>query len=137
MTNIQAAFLYDQLNDIETILKKKRQVFDYYEKLFIENKNVLVFKKEDNTEKADWIFAIRIIGNKRTIEETTDFFKNHNVDIRPFFYPINKHQHLSSIQNNDVVSTVLNNEIIMIPSSPTITKEEQQQVVNVVLQFTS
>lgn len=136
MTNIQAAFLYDQLNDIETILKKKRQVFDYYEKLFIENKNVLVFKKEDNTEKADWIFAIRIIGNKRTIEETTNFFKNHNVDIRPFFYPINKHQHLSSIQNNDVVSTILNNEIIMIPSSPTITKEEQQHVVNVVLQFT-
>ena len=58
--------------------------------MIIKNKNVLVFKKEDKTEKADWIFAIRIIGNKRTIEETTDFFKNHNVDIRPFFYPINK-----------------------------------------------
>lgn len=135
MTNVQAAFLYDQLNDLDAILARKRQVFDYYEKLFQGNKNVKLFEKEENTEKADWIFAIRIVGNPKSIEETTDFFRNHNVDIRPFFYPIDKHLHLSSIKNDDEVSVILNREIIMIPSSPTITKEEQQTVANVVYEF--
>ena len=135
MTNIQAAFLYDQLNDIDNILSIKKQIFENYESLLqplISSGKIVLFKKENNTENAHWIFAIRIIGNKKSIEETTDFFKSNNVDIRPFFYPINKHGHLTSIENNDEISLLLNKEIIMIPSSPNITIEEQKQVVDTV-----
>lgn len=138
MTNIQAAFLYEQLNDIENILSNKKQIFDNYETLFeplIIAGKIALFKKEDNTENAHWIFAIRIIGNNKSIEETTEFFKIHNVDIRPFFYPINKHEHLTNIENNDEISLLLNKEIIMIPSSPTITMDEQKQVVDLVKMF--
>ena len=138
MTNIQAAFLYEQLNDIDNILANKKQIFDNYETLFeplISAGKVSLFKKEENTENANWIFAIRIVGKTKSIEETTDFFKSHNVDIRPFFYPINKHGHLTSIQNNDEISVLLNKEIIMIPSSPTITIDEQKIVVDVVNRF--
>ena len=138
MTNIQAAFLYEQLNDIENILTNKKQIFDNYETLFetlISAGKIALFKKEDNTENAHWIFAIRIIGNNKSIEETTEFFKIHNVDIRPFFYPINKHGHLTNIENNDEISILLNKEVIMIPSSPTITIDEQKQVVDTVKLF--
>jgi len=135
MTNIQAAFLYEQLNDIENILANKKQIFENYETLLqdlINEGKIVLFKKEDNTENAHWIFAVRIIGNNKSIEETTEFFKGNNIDIRPFFYPINKHGHLISIKNNDEISLLLNKEIIMIPSSPSITIEEQKIVVNVV-----
>jgi len=138
MTNIQAAFLYEQLNDVENILANKKQIFDNYELLlqpFINEGKIALFKKEDNTENAHWIFAVRIIGNNKSIEETTEFFKSNNVDIRPFFYPINKHGHLISIENNDEISLLLNKEIIMIPSSPTITIEQQKQVVDVINMF--
>ena len=138
MTNIEAAFLYDQLNDFGNIIKNKKKIFENYEyllnDLIICNK-ILLFKSEDNTENADWIFALRIINNKKTIEETTMFFKNNNIDIRPFFYPINKHNHLSMLENNDDISNILNKEIIMIPSSPNITYEEQKLVVNVIIKF--
>ena len=87
------------------------------------------------TENANWIFAVRIIGNNKSIEETTEFFKDNNVDIRPFFYPINKHGHLTSIENNDEISLLLNKEIIMIPSSPSITIEEQKIVVDIINRF--
>jgi len=63
------------------------------------------------------------------------FFKNNNVDIRPFFYPINKHEHLMSIKNDDEISELLNKEVIMIPSSPTITIEEQEAVTNIITIF--
>ena len=138
MTNIQAAFLYDQLNDIEEILKNKKNIFENYEKLldFLSKENkIALFKKEDNTINSHWIFAVRIIGNTKTIEETREFFHSNGVDIRPFFYPIHKHGHLINIQNNDENSFVLNKEIIMIPSSPKITIEEQQKVVQTILQF--
>lgn len=138
MTNVQAGFLYDQLNDIDAILNRKRRVFDAYKILLeplIQSEKIALFKKEDGTESADWIFAIRIIENPKSIDETYDFFKTNHVDIRPFFYPIYKHQHLSCMPDNDPVSNILNNEIVMIPSSPTMTAEEQQHVVNVVSQF--
>jgi len=138
MSNVQAAFLYDQLNDIDSILTIKKQIFDNYKELFqplINDNKIALFKKEDYTENSHWIYALRIINNKKSIEETNEFFKNLGIDIRPFFYPINYHGHLSSIENSDDVSYVLNKEIIMIPSSPNITVEQQQKIVETVYNF--
>jgi perosamine synthetase len=138
MTNIQAAFLYDQLNNIQQILSNKHKIFNNYEKLLsnlINNGKVKLFQRENDTINSHWIFAVRIINNIKSIEETTNFFKKYNVDIRPFFYPINKHGHLKTIKNEDETSYVLNNEIIMIPSSPTISLEEQEQVVDAINTF--
>lgn len=138
MTNIESAFLYDQLNDINSILENKRKIFKNYEyllnELIIQNKIKLV-KNEDNTQSADWIFALQIIDNNKTIEETCQFFRDNNIDIRPFFYPINKHLHLINLENNDTISNILNKEIIMIPSSPIITYEEQKIIVNIIIKF--
>jgi perosamine synthetase len=138
MTNIQAAFLYDQLNDIERILTNKTRIFNNYKLLLtplINDGKIKLFEKEMNTENACWIFAVRIVHNKKSIDETTEFFKLHNVDIRPFFYPINKHTHLINIPNVDETSKLLNKEIIMIPSSPTITYEIQTYIVSVIDSF--
>jgi perosamine synthetase len=138
MTNVQAAFLYEQLNDVENILDNKNKIFKNYELLLenlIKNKKIALFKKEENTENANWIFAIRIINNKKSIDETNEFFKINNIDVRPFFYPINKHKHLNEIENKDEVSEILNKEILMIPSSPNITIDEQSKVVKIIEKF--
>ena len=134
MTNVQAAFLFDQLNDLDNILLKKQLVFDNYKKLLF-NSKIKLFKEEYGTNSACWIFSIRLLNNKFSIDETYKFFNERNIDIRPFFYPINKHKHLSNIEFDDENSDLLNKEIIMIPSSPDITIEEQEIVVNVINQF--
>ena len=138
MTNVQAAFIYDQLNDLETILQNKRHVFNTYKRLLkelIDDGKVKLFKQEYYTESSDWIFSVRLVGNTLSIKDTTDFFNNNGVDIRPFFYPINRHKHLSDIVVNDPISVLLNKEVIMIPSSPIITAEEQHKVVDVIRRF--
>lgn len=138
MTNIQAAFLYDQLKDIDNILNNKKLIFEKYKKLLdplIKNNNIILYKQESDTKSADWIFSVRIIDNKKTIEETTQFFNDNDVDIRPFFYPINYHTHFLFLDNNDSVSYILNKEVIMIPSSPTITEEEQEKIVDTIYKF--
>jgi len=138
MTNVQAAFLYDQLNDLERILTRKAEIFANYERSFgplIKLGKVSLFKREEGTQNSHWIFAVRIVGNTKSIEETSDFFKNEGVDTRPFFYPIQKHGHLIKIQNNDETSAILNREVIMIPSSPGISLAQQQTVVQATLKF--
>ena len=140
MTNVQAAFIYSQLNDLDNILSNKRKIFMNYKTLLepvIRNGKIKLFKTENDTEPADWIFSVRIVGNSKTIKDTTEIFNNMDIDIRPFFYPITMHEHFKDIIAEDSISTLLNNEVIMIPSSPTITEDEQQQVINAILNFTT
>jgi perosamine synthetase len=140
MTNIEAAFLYDQLNDFEHIINNKKRIFENYKNLLkplIETNRVAIFKEETNIESANWIFALRLINNKKGIQETSNFFKANNIDVRPFFYPINKHEHLKDIFFEDPVSDILHNEIIMIPSSPSITLETQKYIVKIIEIFTN
>jgi perosamine synthetase len=135
MTNIQAAFLYDQLNDIDSIIEKKRIVFENYKKL-TKNLKVSLFEIEAGTEPANWMFCVRMKSSK-TIEEKVKFFYDNGVDIRPFFYPITSHKHLEMLPFDDQVSHDLNNEVIMIPSFPSISLDEQKKVVQVITEFTN
>lgn len=138
MTNIQAAFLFDQLNDYNSIITNKQTIFNNYKYLLselIESNKITLFKQEENTENACWIYAIRIINNTRSIIETTEYFKKFNIDIRPFFYTINEHTHLKSIEFTDKNAHILNKEIIMIPSSPLITYDTQKYIVNIITNF--
>ena len=138
MTNIQAAFLFDQLNDLDNILTKKENIFNNYKILLsnlIKDNKVQLFVNENNTISTNWIFGLRIKDNKLSIKETNDFFKDNNIDIRPFFYPITTHQHLSDLIYNDDIPHKLNNEIIMIPSSPNISIEQQHIVIDYIEKF--
>ena len=133
MTNIQAAFIYDQLIDYVNIIENKKKIFNNYDKLFkdtIKNNKVKLIKINKNTEKAPWIYAIRLIDNKLSVDEIMYLFEENLIEIRPFFYPINFHEHLNTIKMNDPVSIQLNKDYILLPSSPKITLEEQKYIVN-------
>jgi perosamine synthetase len=142
MTNIQAGFLLDQLEDLYCILEKKQKVFERYNKLFenLITKNKIKLQLIDpNTERSNWIYSIRILNNKFTTSETNDFFYTNLIEIRPFFYPFREHEHIQKIkfddQQNLDISNKLNKEIIMIPSSPSLSLEEQQYIVGIVNKF--
>ena len=144
MTNVQAAFLYDQLCDLDSIIAQKTNVFDTYVALLnehdlIRSGRVRLYEKEAGTQSTHWIFALRIVGNPKTVDETAAFFDAAGIDIRPFFYPIHAHAHLSELigdnGDNDRVSVLLNQEIVMLPSSPDMTLDEQRRVVDAVYTF--
>lgn len=134
MTNIEAAFLYDQLLDLQSIMSRKQQVFQRYRQMFSQLHDIKLFSIDESTTPANWIFAIRITNNPKTIPETTEYFKQNNIDIRPFFYPINRHQHLTILASDPIAET-LNREVIMIPSSPSLTPKQQYHIANIVIQY--
>lgn len=130
MTNLQAALLYDQLLNLDEILNMKKNVFKIYQKLLLNNKyNIKSFDVDEKTESANWMFAIRIPnGNYDKLNETLD---KYGIETRPFFYPINKHEHLKNIKSNDDISNKLSNEIIILPSYPELSESEIEYIIDI------
>ena len=136
MTNIEAAFLYDQMKDIDNILHNKIQVFNIYNRLLeplVMGKFISLQKINSNCERAYWMYILRIPG--KDFEDISMYMKNKNVDTRPFFYPIQYHNHLKSLMIEDNTSNILSKECVIIPSSPNLKIEEQIYVVQQIVEY--
>lgn len=135
MTNIEAGFLYDQLMDLETILRLKANVFDTYDEFLkdeISEKKIIKTEFEESTIKANWMYCIIIPGIEYAMIEK--FMNKNNVEVRPFFYDINKHVHLSNIINKNKEILVINNGV-MLPSYPELTNKEQKYIADILKQL--
>ena len=119
MTNVQAAFLYDQLMDLPSILRMKRFVFETYTNIILNSpillKHITFITSETNTIRADWIFSIKMstIGSYDDVER---YMSMREIQIRPFFHPIYAHQHLREIY--PITTPPLPYIGVMLPSSP-------------------
>lgn len=130
MTNVQAAFLYDQLNDIKNILDLKNKIFNNYDILlddFIKDGTIVKSISEDNTIPSNWIYYI-IIPNKN-FKDIEIFFHEKMIQVRPLFYDIRKHKHLEDINVNYKELDIINNGV-MLPSFPELKFEEQEYIIN-------
>lgn len=131
MTNIQAALLYDQLLDIDHILQLKKKIFDNYDNLLSSDNRFVLQKLELGSVRSNWIYAIRIKDLNINIY---DYFYKNNIEIRPFFYCCLRHEHLKDLKIKDnlnlEISEMLNREIIMLPSYPELTFENQIHIVD-------
>lgn len=131
MTNIQAAILYGQLQDSESIYNKKENLFSLYKNL-LSNIDEIDFQKIDvDTKHSNWMFGIRIKNNK-SFYDIEKFFNSQYIEVRPMFYPINKHKHLSCINcvGGYNIAQKLNNECVILPSYPDLKNHEIQHIVN-------
>ena len=123
MTNIQAAMLYDQLNDIDTIVMQKRHICNRYGKLFEGTPIQLA-------STGMWMVVIRIPkGNYDTFYK---FMLSHGIDTRPMFYEIQKHKHLADFSSPNTIDQI---EYAMIPSSPSLTLADQTFVAGKVKEY--
>ena len=135
MTNIQAALLYDQLNDINHILELKMKIFQYYDvlfnKLIISNKNnkIRFLITEDNTKQSNWMYTIII--KDINYSDFEKYMTEKNIQIRPIFYDIHRHEHLKNItkmSHQEFTNTITQNGV-MLPSYPELTKTEQDYII--------
>ncbi len=131
MTNIQAAILYGQLQDIDIILGKKAYLWHVYkEKL----DGWVEFQKwESNSKHSLWMVGIRVPGKNYKI--TGQFFDRRGVEVRPMFYPINEHEHYKNIKGDMEVAEALSKECIILPSYPGLLATDQTHVIETVKEY--
>ncbi len=135
MTNIQAAFLYDQLCDLKNILDNKRHIFEWYEvelNDLIKEHKVFLSKADIDTEKAHWMFNVRLVGIDYKVFEKR--MLENGVEIRPMFYDIHCHKHLTHIShpNKDFEKQKIANEYIMLPSYPALIYNDVCKIVSII-----
>jgi len=125
MTNIQAAILYGQLMNLESIVEKKKNIFKEYKNNLMELGNVRLQKVEKDTEHSNWMFGVRFddltLERKKNLE--LHLYKS-GIDCRPMFYDITKHKYLSGIKCETNHANILQEQCIILPSYPELTKSQ-------------
>lgn len=136
MTNIQAAMLVAQMEDIETTISLKRKVFNMYKSILseINDKNFSLQQTTTGTSHANWMFGIRF-HNLKEFKKAEKFYKDSGVEIRPMFYPYSVHKHLPEINTNQANSILLNKQCVILPSYPDLTKDQINKVCKVTKDF--
>ena len=143
MTDVCAALLYGQLKCIDEIKERKEIVWERYKKAFKNRKDILIQKEEDGCESSKWMFGI-CFPNSFGYSKKESFFNSRGIEIRPMFYPMITHAHLNDNELVDLVSEkqeagsnakFLSKTVIMLPSYPELTEEEQNYIINCVYEF--
>ncbi len=133
MSNIQAAIGCAQLERIDELICKKREIFHYYQKHLGEVKGLSMNPEKAGTQNGVWMPTVVFddeIGITR--EELQSNFGKENIDARVFFWP------LSSLDMFDEVSSNYNaysipERAINLPSYHEMTFSDQDRVIEVIL----
>jgi perosamine synthetase len=135
MTNIQAALLYEQLLDIDHILNLKKAIISNYSGLLSSlNPSAEIIDTEKNTEKSNWMLAARIY--KGDYESLEKFMLERLIQIRPFFYNIDRHPFLSGVEQHAAKNAAPKQSFgVMLPSHPDLTFTEQQYIVSTLKKY--
>ena len=91
-TNIQAAIGLGQLQNINWIVKRKKEIGKRYIERLKNNKNIIIQKgKNEYSENIFWVFGILIKKNyKLKRDEITKKLLEKNIQTRNFFHPMHK-----------------------------------------------
>lgn len=137
MTNVAAAFLYDQLLDIDHILQLKSNVFKNYNELIKNHNHVFQgilhkINNEENTQCSRWMYCMVLNGiDYCTLEQ---YLLERGISIRPLFYDLRKHRHLNKLTFEYDEDKIFASGF-MLPSYPELTFEQQEYIINTISKF--
>lgn len=132
MSNVQAAIGLGQIERINELIDRKREIFDYYKSSLHSVNRVQINPVFQDREGGYWINNI-VFDNATGIKrgEIIAAFAAANIDARVFFWPLST----LPFVNMDVdtpISFDVPNRAINLPSFHDISKAEQDRVISVV-----
>jgi perosamine synthetase len=130
MTNIQAALGVAQLENINAIVKRKREIGELYNNLLVKNdKFITLPSKMPYADNIYWVYGI-LLKDSSNMTRIIEFLNKNGVGNRPFFYPLHKQPVLKEFNNNLSLpnSEILSENGFYIPSGLGITDKEIEYV---------
>ncbi len=89
MTNLQAALGVAQLERIDELLNKKREIFEWYKEYLKDIPDIKLNFQKDGYKNVYWMICLEVIGyDERKRDILIKKLKEKGIDSRPFFYPI-------------------------------------------------
>jgi perosamine synthetase len=133
MSNIQAAIGYGQMERIEDLVSRKREIFTYYQNKLNKLSGVTMNPEFANTVNGYWMPTVVFDEYTGvTSEKLQALFGAENIDARVFFHPLSILPMFVDIHKN-INARDIQARAINIPSFHDITRLQQDSVVNVIL----
>jgi len=131
MTNLQAALGVAQLERIDELLNKKKEIFKWYQEGLKYLNGIKLNYQAPWAKNVYWMICIEIDGyTESQRDEFIQKLKAKNIDSRPYFYPI------SDMPMYDRADTPITHKIyqrgLNLPSYFDITKEQVEYICNVI-----
>ncbi len=136
-TNMQAALGLSQLKRIKKIVKKKREIGNYYYNKFKNNKKIMVQPPILNKEKnIYWVFGILIKDKKYSKDIIVKQLLKKGIQCRDFFWPMNKQKIFIKQKifkkNKYPISNLLSKNGFYIPTGIDITNKQMSYIVKII-----
>ena len=133
LVNVLAAIGVAQMENFESILKRKKEIDALYRKE-LEGVGDIKFQENDpNSDPNCWLFTFRT----KKMRELLNHLNNNEIQSRPFWTPMNNlpmYKDLAYISQNDRSNKIFK-ECISIPSSSNLTIEDQHKVIREIKSF--
>jgi len=131
MSNIQAAIGCAQMERIEEIVSRKREIFFYYQEQLSDLACVAMNPEPEGVVIGAWMPTVIVDELKGVSRQTMQQkFLDENIDARVFFYPLSSLPMFEK-QPDNTVAYDIPGRAINLPSYPGITVEEQKRVIDV------
>jgi len=103
MSSMQAALGLGQIERIDELLDRKRQIFSWYQKRLKDVQGITLNAEAEDVKNTYWMVSI-IIDEKRGLEkeELMRLLAEKNIDSRPFFRPLSSIPAYESSEQADV-----------------------------------
>ena len=143
ITNMQAALGVSQVNRLNKIIKKKKEIGKFYYEKFKNNKNLIIQPiKFDYAENIFWIYGIVLKkGSKKNRQEIQKRLLRLNIDTRPFFWPMHKQDIFKKMgffkKEKHPVSEFLSNNGFYIPSGIDLSYKKLNYIADSINKLTS
>lgn len=122
MTNICAAIGLAQLEQIETILKKKRQIAELYKQL-LQDTNFKVHPKIGDVFHSYWMVSI-LVSQANQRDTIREHLAQAGIETRPVFYPVHTMPMYSQKYQKHKVAEDIGWRGINLPSYPDLSDEQ-------------
>lgn len=133
MTNICAAIGVAQLENIENVLVKKKQIANWYIEN-LKNTDYIPHLEVGDVYHSYWMFSILIKdSNKR--DALREYLKLNKVETRPLFYPVHTMPMYSQKYEKHPVAEKLGWSGINLPSYPDLSKEDIDEICSYLINF--
>ena len=137
ITNIQASLGISQLKRLNSIVKKKMQIGNYYYKKLIDNKNIFMTPpKISYSKNIYWVVGIVIKNKKILASKIIKKLNTFGIGARPFFWPMHEQKIFKKMKifkkQNHPNSSYLARYGFYIPSYLELKKKDIDYIISII-----
>lgn len=135
MSNLQAAMGCAQIERADELIAKKHEIFSWYKKLFSDSAKYTLNPEPEGIYNSYWMPTVVFNRSLRVDRDNLmKYLKEHQIDSRPFFYPLSSLPCFEAKPEN-TVSYDLYSRAINLPSHHGLSFEDAERVYQTVTEY--